>query len=241
MANNYTYIDRDVDLTYVTLKTLLASPSLDASTQYQLLVAAAITGHFVSFLTFADSFSQTDTKTVSVGKRFLDSTGQADTKTISVGKARSDSSTPTDTKTVNFGKTSSDSSTPTDTKAISFGKAQADSVTESDLVSKNFSKSLSHVVYPYDDLNSTVIGDSENMQFTKVISNAVAPTDTFTRVVGFIRSYSDSTTLTDSKANSFGKILNDTTTTSDSGTLFSQGYCDITYFAEDYVGYSRTF
>jgi len=45
----------------------------------------------------------------------------------------------------------------------------------------------------------------------------------------------------DAKALTVGKSLSDTTTSSDSGTVLSQGYCDITYFLEDYVGYSTTF
>ena len=51
----------------------------------------------------------------------------------------------------------------------------------------------------------------------------------------------DSVTSTDTTAKSALKSLTDSNTTSDSGYLYSQGYCDITYFAEDYVGTSRTF
>ena len=43
------------------------------------------------------------------------------------------------------------------------------------------------------------------------------------------------------KVPNFGKRPLDTIPITDAGSLRSQGYCDFTYFQEDYVGASRTF
>jgi hypothetical protein len=57
----------------------------------------------------------------------------------------------------------------------------------------------------------------------KVISDSVTMLDSIVAVLVFFRG------------------LTETLFTSDSGVLTIQGYCDITYFATDYVGESRTF
>jgi hypothetical protein len=51
----------------------------------------------------------------------------------------------------------------------------------------------------------------------------------------------DIVSVTDSIVVSLGKIISDSLSVADSGTLVSQGYCDLTYFAEDYVGTYITF
>jgi hypothetical protein len=56
-----------------------------------------------------------------------------------------------------------------------------------------------------------------------------------------MKGLAESPTATDSAAIAAGKALIDSTSASDAGILISQDYCDITYFAEDYVGTSRTF
>ena len=47
--------------------------------------------------------------------------------------------------------------------------------------------------------------------------------------------------VTDYPSLGAGLVKAETTQVSDAGSLRSQGYCDFTYFAEDYVGASRTF
>jgi len=77
-----------------------------------------------------------------------------------------------------------------------------------------FGKSFSDAVSVSDAITKTV---------TKPFADSVSTSDSFSRTVDYNRSFSDSVS------------------TSSSGSLRSQGYCDFTYFAEDYVGYSRTF
>ena len=53
--------------------------------------------------------------------------------------------------------------------------------------------------------------------------------------------FADSFGITDSSFLTPGLGKSDLASTTDTGSLRSQGYCDFTYFAEDYVGASRTF
>lgn len=89
-----------------------------------------------------------------------------------------------------------------------------DTVSVSDEINKLFGKSFSDAVSTSDSSTRTV---------TKPFVDSVSTSDSFSRTINYNRSFSDSVG------------------TSSSGSLRSQGYCDFTYFAEDYVGYSRTF
>ena len=51
----------------------------------------------------------------------------------------------------------------------------------------------------------------------------------------------DSFAAIDDISNGFGAVKTDAASITDTGSLRSQGYCDFSYFAEDYVGASRTF
>jgi len=51
----------------------------------------------------------------------------------------------------------------------------------------------------------------------------------------------DAVSIADSSFSTSGLGKSESTLFSDTGSLRSQGYCDFTYFAEDYVGASRTF
>lgn len=53
--------------------------------------------------------------------------------------------------------------------------------------------------------------------------------------------HSDTSAITDVAFRAPTKVLTELTATTDAGSLKSQGYSDLTYFAEDYVGASRTF
>ena len=69
--------------------------------------------------------------------------------------------------------------------------------------------------------DSSEAGDGSTYSFAKYINNVVFSSDNLASV------------LTKPLADSFG--------TSDSGSVVAQSYCDITYFAEDYVGASSSF
>jgi hypothetical protein len=53
--------------------------------------------------------------------------------------------------------------------------------------------------------------------------------------------HSDTSATTDVAFRAPTKVLTELVPSTDAGSLRSQGYADFTYFAEDYVGASRTF
>ena len=106
----------------------------------------------------------------------------------------------------------------------------ADSVTVSDSPAITSLK-------PTSDASS--VTDSAALGFDKAAADTATGSDTAFR--DFIKGLTEAPTATDSAAKTTGKTLIDSTSASDAGTVISQGYCDITYFAEDYVGTSVTF
>lgn len=79
----------------------------------------------------------------------------------------------------------------------------------------------------------------------KLLTDGVAMSDTSSAVDGSQYSFSKYITniafASDATIVETQKGLSETVSGVDSGYLRGQGYCDFTYFAEDYVGYSRTF
>lgn len=81
--------------------------------------------------------------------------------------------------------------------------------------------------------------DSTNLLTGKHIYDIPVASETLAYTLARVRS--DSALLGDAKAVTAGKVLLDLASTADAGSLRSQGFTDFTYFAEDYVGASRTF
>lgn len=206
---------------------LTVSTSLDTTGRYKLV---------------QDSTVVLDAAVVAFGKALSDTATAGDETTLDVTKAVTDALTPTDdfARTVAYIRAFSDASEVSDTTVVSFIKAAFDSFTASDAItSMSFAKFLSDGVAMNDSFDAV---DGSQYAFTKGVSNVVFASDSASRQVDYVRGFSDATgELTDTKYFDFVKSLADNTTTSDAGSLRSQGYCDFTYFAEDYVGDSRTF
>ena len=75
------------------------------------------------------------------------------------------------------------------------------------------------------------------LTFTKTDVGGLADTD----VLNTGKNLSDNGGIIDAQVVQFAKVSSDSGVASDSGNLRSQSYCNFTYFAEDYVGASRTF
>ena len=87
---------------------------------------------------------------------------------------------------------------------------------------RTFGKFLTSTATATDDLDGeATTEDDQEIQFFKVLNHTTSAADTKTLTVSLAKA--------------------DTTNASDAGSLRSQNYCDFTYFAEDYVGQSRTF
>lgn len=167
------------------------------------------------FKTTTDRSTITDTfyRMVAYVRYFDDGAAFVDVQHASVGKTLDDASGFTDAQTLSFGKLAGDVSSAQEFSVRAYGVSKTDSANTADAHSAAFAKPLSD-------------GLTSHEQISKGVS--LAP-------------FVDSSTVTDNDTLSAGLVKTESTLFSDSGSLRSQGYCDFTYFAEDFVGASRTF
>ena len=144
---------------------------------------------------------------------------------------------------------------PTDTQVFGVGKGLSDSAVMTDSV-------VAVLVFLRDFAETLTVPDAKALLVSPAYVESVAPTDTIALdhskafadgfamndmadAGGPVWSFSDTTaniiTMSDSSLLSHGKGVSDSVSAADSGVLSMQDYCDLTYFAEDYVGLSRTF
>jgi hypothetical protein len=90
--------------------------------------------------------------------------------------------------------------------------------------------------------DASISNDTLTSDITKPLTDSYTSTDLLDRVFDSIRDFTETLTSADS-INSFaiGKALNESAGSTEAGSLRMTDYADITYFAEDYVGSSRTF
>lgn len=179
----------------------------------------------------------------SSGKNPNDMLSASEISIKSIGKVSTESVATTDilSKTTSFVRALSDAPVIADASSKSFGKDAVDSVQSLDTRLLSVNKVLSDIAYATDDVNGASAGDDQTIQFFKSRSDAVLSQDIIAIVSTFSRVYSDTAYTSEVSAKAFDKSREDQAVTSDSGFVKSQGYCDISYFMEDYVGAIRTF
>lgn len=205
--------------------------------------------------TFADSVSETDSLKFTFAKILADIANTADTKQITFGKALADVATPSELIHLEAIKALADTlGAPTDAVALGINKALAESVSFSDAIQT----SLIFIRTFADTLSST-----DSLAFGSNLAKADNATPVDTTALSTDKQTSDNLYLIDNMdaniqyeivkvigellLNSDSQVIDfmpnkaDNVTTSSSGYLLMQDYCDITYFLEDYVGYYRTF
>lgn len=141
---------------------------------------------------------------------------------------------------------------------IQFGRILSDSYAGGDALFKTFDKVLGHGVGATDDLNGALPLDDQTIEFFKslghIVSTGDVPAKVFERGLFETSGVSDVRALTNTKilghtagvsevnTRLVGKVSSDSAGAGSAGSLLAQGYTvDMTYFAEDYVGASRTF
>jgi hypothetical protein len=140
--------------------------------------------------------------------------------------------------------------TAEDDQEIQFVKTRTDLASITDVFDRV-------VVFVRDFSEAPAANDDQSLTIGKGLSESPSATESHTKAVGFNKAdagtVSDADVLStgknlgdnggiiDSQVVQFTKASSDSGVASDSGNLRSQGYCDFTYFAEDYVGASRTF
>jgi hypothetical protein len=116
------------------------------------------------------------------------------------------------------GKSLQDSFNQSDSNTKAFVKARADAFTFTELLSRSLTRTIQDGFAMND---SADLADGITYQTVKYVNNLAFVTDA--KVL----------------SSSLGKT--DTVSLVSAGILTSQSYCDLSYFAEDYVGNSRTF
>lgn len=137
-----------------------------------------------------------------------------------------------------------------DSTTTAFDKATSDSVTMSDSVVtvtvflRDFAETIS-LTDSAAKLISPAYVETVSTSDTNVIAVDSGKADSFSlsdfTAAVYSPAYSDTVSSSDAASLSTDKPFSETTSTSDSGSVIAQNYCDITYFAADYVGEYRTF
>jgi hypothetical protein len=159
-----------------------------------------------------------------------------------------------------LGKALQDNASATDSPSKAITKPATDAATGSDSNAKTVGKNVSDQLFSTDDINGAGVDDDQNISFFKVLSHPSFVVENIVLLAAFLRSFSNTTTATDSPALLTGKTLADTSEASDAavkltglgksdtmaagdaGELLNQDYVDNpNYFLDDYVGVKRTF
>jgi hypothetical protein len=201
----------------------LLTDALTRSHQKSLSETQAVTDALAKLLArpASDSFAATDAPSLAPRKTLASAFGLTDSSVQAALKGLSDSVSTTEAfeAVLVFIRNAANSVDATDDSSILFLPGTfAELIAAADLSLIDFSKSVADAV-SMDD--GTSVGDGSTYFFQKNLHN-----------VAF---------ASDASAHSVSKASTDQFTTSESGLVSAQGYCDITYFAEDYVGVSTTF
>lgn len=201
------------------------------------------------------SFEETFIALITFVRNFADSASVTDAAAFNVVKALADSATMADTRVFNI------------TKLIRDGVAMNDAFDATDGSQWSFTKGVSNVVFVAEALVKTLtrpLADSFSLADARTVSFSKSLSDSFALVsatsISMALPKADAISVTDTPAKSITKApfadttsllsaislqpnkhLADNLGAGDSGSLRSQGYADFSYFAEDYVGDSRTF
>ena len=186
---------------------------------------------------FADSANITESKAIAYFKAFssdfslTDNDTYSSSKKISDGVAMQDGADATDGNVTSISKYVMNMAFPTDIWVKAVQKALSDTQSTTD--------SLAYLVNRVDN-------DLVYTEDTKTFSTALGKTDTVLLTESRFSDFSkgtvlDSIAFSDQIVKNPNKGLSDSAAPEDTGRLYAQNYCDITYFLEDYVGEYRTF
>jgi len=175
-------------------------------------------------------------------------------ETVSATDDLDGATTAEDDQEMQFVKVRSDTAVITDSlvRQLNYNRTHADAASAIDLASLAPEKFFSDV---------GGVSDALLISRSKGLSSSAGATDTFVRQNSFSRPFtetpsandlpelqlsttrSDSASVTDSVIvlRTVNQFHSETPSATDAGSLRSQGFADFTYFAEDFVGASRTF
>jgi hypothetical protein len=208
---------------------------------------------------FRDTFAVVDKYSANFGKVCQDSTGvgdRIDTKAVCKGQA--DHVGVNDLATVSLQKAGVDFAGVTDQAATYLVKYLHETVTFTDDLDGSasilddqkiiFFKVLGDVYALFDktalDVGKSIsegasVFDASMAFLDKRVADVAGVSDS--KALSLAKQANDAAGFSDVKQVQVGKGAQDAAGVGDSGSLRMQGYCEFSYFAEDYVGESRTF
>lgn len=186
----------------------------------------------------SDDFTLVDAAALEPGKGLFDYQELSDEITRDTGKGLADQVEPTESLRFDVDQVMADSQSLADVLAKFLDKALADSFIQTDALAHETGKYLTDTALVADSFDRVVayvreLQDGVGINDQAGIGDGVA--FTFNTLFANVAFAGDTQQLTP------GLAKQDSITTSDTGSLVSQGYCDLTYFAEDYVGSYRAF
>ena len=192
----------------------------------------------------SETINITDPHVVSYGKPLGDAAAVAESISKAFPKSFADSfSVAEDAAILGLSKPFSETPGVTDVLRPSANKGLSETPSFVDAITaRALTKALANSVDATDDVDGEAsILDDQEMQFVKNTTNVATVSEVIAIATTFNRAFGDSFGVTDGDVLNFGKRPSNTASMTDAGSLRSQGYCDFTYFQEDYVGASRTF
>lgn len=135
------------------------------------------------------------------------------------------------TRQVGFIRAFADEPAVTDTPSLGVVRPASDAIT--------INANLFEPVFTKGSLDNLVLTESLVVDSAKLLYDYSSAADQKSLHVS--TPHSDSSVVSDAEFRAPNKVLTELAATTDAGSLKSQGYSDLTYFAEDYVGASRTF
>lgn len=206
---------------------------------------------------FADSITVTDALAFSISLALAENPTLADSFTYVVEKTKDldDGSSVGDAYAQEFQKVLADGSSVVDVATFVITKNLSDTITLTDNISKEFSTAFAEtatltdlfdkllVIEQLASDTSSVTDDGITYSFSKQQADTLYLLDDMDGDLTYSLIKSIGHMLLPTDQSSLEAILGkaDNVALSSNGSLISQGYCDITYFAEDYVGEARTF
>jgi hypothetical protein len=209
---------------------------------------------FLYQLAYTHSVSLQETFRTVFSKALVDSAGTADATQFNLGKHSADVFYVPDSISRDTSKALFDSFTHTDLVAKDAGKSLVDSFPLSDFAFRDtfkvFSDDFSHSdslsrVVDKGVFDSLVLSDFSSRIIGRVINDGVAMNDSADLADNItyqaVKYINNLVFVADTSTRAWDTNKADSVSLVSSGILSSQNYCDLSYFAEDYVGISRTF
>lgn len=205
----------------------------------------------------ADGLTMADNETVSALKALADTAPTLDDETIDVAKLLMDAPQVLDLVAKVLSRPLADTFGTTDDETVAALKGLSDSVALQDTIAtlllfiRNFSDTVAvadddtFVFTPATKVEQITVADLDNIDYQKNIADGFAMNDGSEAVDGstysFSKGISNVAFVGDVRSLIFATSRVESVSVADAGLLSVQDYCDLSYFAEDYVGLSQSF